>query len=150
MKHLFWAMALLLCVGCGGSDGSDDVYQLGDYYNLNGNVGVVFEISNGGRNGKILSLDETDCNWNDAKQWCQNHGDGWRLPTKDELLAIYNNKLDVNCWLKEYNSGTLKDYYYWSSIEYDSVRAWRVDISDGYTFDYYKYFDYYVRAVYEF
>jgi hypothetical protein len=150
MKHLFWAMALLLCVGCGGSDGSDDVYQLGDYYNLNGNVGVVFEISNGGRNGKILSLDETDCNWNDAKQWCQNHGDGWRLPTKDELLAIYNNKLDVNCWLKEYNSGTLKDYYYWSSIEYDSVRAWRVNISDGHTFDYYKYFDYYVRAVYEF
>ena len=129
--------------------GRDGIYQLGDYYNRNGNKGVVFKISNGGRNGKILSLDETKFNWSDAKQWCRNHGDGWRLPTKDELFAIYTNKLDVNYWLKKYNSGTLKNSAYWSSTEYHG-RAWFVDMRDGDT-------DYdinlgvrYVRAVYEF
>ena len=128
--------------------GRDGIYQLGDYYNRNGNKGVVIEISNGGRNGKILSLNQTYCSWSDAKQWCRDHGDGWRLPTKDELLAIYTNKLDVNYWLKKYKGGTLENsYYYWSSTEYNSDRAWYVDMYSGNTYDYPKYYDGYVRVV---
>ena len=188
MKHLFWAMALLLCVGYSGSNssekeqlaeaeaeaariekerlaeaeaarieksiedglGRDGIYQIGDYYNRNGNKGVVIEISNGGRNGKILSLDETECSWSKAKQWCRNHGDGWRLPTKDELLVIYTNKLDVNYWLKRCNSGILKDSWYWTSTEYNSDYAWLVGMNDGDTSYYAKSYHYYVRAVYEF
>ena len=145
MKHLFWAMALLLCVGYSGSN-SDDIYQLGDYYNRNGNKGVVIEISNGGRNGKILSLDETYCSWRDVEQWCRNHGDGWRLPTKDELLAIYTNKLDVNYWLKKYNSGTLKNSAYWSSSRYHGNVLY-VLMDDGRTTDNFNIRNAYVRAV---
>ena len=44
--------------------GRDGVYQVGDYYNRYGKQGVVFEVWNGGRNGKIVSLDEAH------KQWC--------------------------------------------------------------------------------
>ena len=147
MKHLFWAMALLLCVGCGGSDGSDDVYQLGDYYNRNGNKGVVFEISNGGRNGKILSLDEKmRCKWSDAKQWCRDHGDGWRLPTVGELEAIYRNKRDINYWLTRCKGIELGGGYYWSSTEDSSDYAWGVDL-DGGTYGLNMYGDYSVRAV---
>src|SRR5690606_35212507 len=29
--------------------------------------------------------------WGEAKQECQKMGDGWRLPTIDELFTIYDN-----------------------------------------------------------
>ena len=146
-------MALLLCVGCGGSNGSDDsdgcdsIYQVGDYYNRNGNKGVVFEISNGGRNGKILSLDEKKCNWSDAKQWCRNHGKGWYLPTGYELKEIYRNKRNVNEGLRKYNRKELGDSFYWCSTEYDSYCAWYVTMRDGDTYRTNKDDYYYVRAV---
>lgn len=38
-------------------------YKVGDYYNENGMKGVVFEVWDGGRHGKIVSLDETKAPW---------------------------------------------------------------------------------------
>ena len=38
-------------------------YSIGDYYNENGKRGVVFQIWDGGRHGKIISLDETKAVW---------------------------------------------------------------------------------------
>ena len=38
-------------------------YKIGDYYNVNGKEGVVFEVTDGGRHGKIVSLDETEAQW---------------------------------------------------------------------------------------
>ena len=38
-------------------------YKVGDYYNENGKQGVVFEVWDNGRHGKIVSLDETETQW---------------------------------------------------------------------------------------
>ena len=38
-------------------------YKIGDYYNENGKEGVVFEVSEDGRHGKIVSLDQTKAQW---------------------------------------------------------------------------------------
>ena len=38
-------------------------YKVGDYYNENGKKGIVFEVWDGGRHGKIVSLDETKVKW---------------------------------------------------------------------------------------
>ncbi|MBO5018538.1 MAG: protein kinase [Alistipes sp.] len=38
-------------------------YSIGDYYNENGKRGVVFQVWDGGRHGKIISLDETRAAW---------------------------------------------------------------------------------------
>ena len=38
-------------------------YEVGDYYNENGKEGIVFEVWDGGRHGKIVSLDETRVHW---------------------------------------------------------------------------------------
>ena len=38
-------------------------YAVGDYYNENGKEGIVFEVWDGGRHGKIVSLDETEAAW---------------------------------------------------------------------------------------
>ena len=38
-------------------------YKVGDYYNENGKEGVVFEVWDNGRHGKIVSLDEAFLQW---------------------------------------------------------------------------------------
>ena len=42
---------------------SSKTYKVGDYYNENGKEGIVFEVWDGGRHGKIVSLDETEAAW---------------------------------------------------------------------------------------
>lgn len=49
-----------------------------------------------------------EMNWEDAKKECENLGKGWRLPTKDELNILYQNKDNI---------GGFANYYYWSSTE---------------------------------
>lgn len=47
--------------------------------------------------------------WEDAKKACDSLGDGWRLPTKDELNILYLNRTNLN--------GFKDSYSYWSSTE---------------------------------
>ncbi len=51
---------------------AEPTYQVGDYYNRNGIRGVVFEVSDGGRHGKIVSLDETETYWCTSSQYGKN------------------------------------------------------------------------------
>lgn len=43
--------------------GRNGVYEVGDYYNRDGKEGIVFEVSEDGRHGKIVSLDEEKLEW---------------------------------------------------------------------------------------
>lgn len=43
--------------------GRDGVYKIGDYYNRDGKEGVVFEVADDGRSGKIVSLKEAELKW---------------------------------------------------------------------------------------
>lgn len=45
--------------------GRDGVYRVGDYYNVGGKEGVVIEVRDGGRHGKIVSLREVT-----RRGWC--------------------------------------------------------------------------------
>ena len=45
------------------------IYKIGDYYNKNGKEGVVFEVSDGGRHGKIVSLNQTSTPWDSRVKW---------------------------------------------------------------------------------
>lgn len=56
MKCLLY-VCLAALVGCGTK------YSVGDYYEVEGVRGVVFSVTEGGRHGKILSLDETSLPW---------------------------------------------------------------------------------------
>lgn len=124
--------------------GRDGVYEVGYYYNRDGRQGVVFEVTNGGRSGKIISLDETyDC-WGSAMSWCRGIGDGWYLPSKDELLVVYSNKSLVNKTLIG-KGVTLDSAWYWTSTAKNEIRAWSVSMSDGSTQGEFNYN--YVRAV---
>jgi hypothetical protein len=51
---------------------------------------------------------EFEMNWNDAQNSCIKLGEGWRLPTKNELNEIFKNKLIIGGF-KPKNYWTLTD-----------------------------------------
>lgn len=118
--------------------GRDGVYEVGYYYNRDGKQGVVFEVKDGGRSGKIISLDAIYDRWDDAKSWCSGHGDGWYLPSKGELLVVYSNKSLVNKTLADKGTKLGSDLSYWTSTAYGEYCAWIVYMDNGGTNDNYK------------
>lgn len=57
----------------------------------------------------------------------------WWLPSVGELLMMYANKLKINYALSLINGAQqLDEYWYWSSTENSSQRAWGLYFGDGY------------------
>ena len=63
-----------------------------------------------------------EMSWGDAKAACAKLGEGWRLPTKNELNLLYQNKDKI---------GGFANFIFWSSTEYDDRNAWGQDFRDG-------------------
>jgi len=58
--------------------------------------------------------------WKDSKKWCEEQGEGWRLPTAKELFSAYDNKVDGFVFS-----------YYWSATEYSDTDARYVNFTSG-------------------
>ena len=158
-------------------NGKPAIYAVGDYYNVNGVEGVVFEISDGGRHGKIVSVDQAFLVWGprgvntpadsetngwantdaimrrsdrdsyQAFTWCRDKGPNWYLPAESELLTIYRNKDVINATLRARGYTEISNHWYWSSTEDTEFGAWSVGMRSGYTNVSLKYDGNYVRAV---
>ena len=76
--------------------------------------------------------------WEDAKKVCEDLGDGWRLPTREELHLM---------WLNKDSIGGFAAASYWSSSESYSGNDWYQNFYNGYQYFNYKFFTNYVRAV---
>lgn len=87
---------------------------------------------------EVYPKDLGEHNWEDAKKVCEDLGDGWRLPTREELHLM---------WLNRENIGGFAAAYYWSSSEYGNGLAWYQYFGSGFQFNDDKYGTYYVRAV---
>ena len=61
--------------------------------------------------------------WDEAVEACKNLGDGWRLPTREELYLVELNKRDID--------GFTNDCY-WSSSEHTVNTAWYQDFYSSY------------------
>ena len=89
-------------------------------------------------NGLEVSDNLGRMTWREAKIACKKLGIGWRLPTKDELDMLYENREEI---------GGFAFNYYWSSTEYGSFNAWLQSFPNGFQ-DYFNEVSYfYVRAV---
>ena len=81
-------------------------------------------------------------------KWCADLGEGWYLPSKEELLTIYKNKDKLNLKLTDKLIG-----WYWSSTEdnckdiFGDFCAWSVAMLSGDTYRSIKRSKRYVRAV---
>ena len=67
-------------------------------------------------------------NWHDAKKACETLGDGWRLPTKDELNSSYFSQIGGMAF-NWYWSSTLENYV--RSNEYLYSKAWLQYFGEG-------------------
>ena len=106
MKYAVLFIALLFA-GCG--DGSST-------------VGYEIEIDGG-----TLQVAKEDfpleMNWDNAMKACEELGNGWRLPTKEELVAMHEQ-------LHKQGKGNFQHAYYWSSSKYGLFNAWCVNFGD--------------------
>ena len=88
---------------------------------------------------EVMTEDLGKMTWEDAMKACADLGDGWRLPTKDELNMMYENKDKI---------GGFTNDFYWSSSELDINAAWGQSFSNGFSTNGGKYgSENYVRAV---
>lgn len=106
--------------------------------------------------------------WEEAREACVTLGEGWRLPTLDELKIIFKNRDKIGGFAK-LEPGKLapptgdgsppkkiaaKKPTYWSSTEadvfeeaYAETDAWIQNFDDGKQISYAKSFSNYVRAI---
>ena len=117
-----------------GSCGSNESESATSTVNVDGREVSTIKIGN----LEVMTEDLGVMDWHDAKKACADLGDGWRLPTKDELNILYKNKDKI---------GGFVSNFYWSSTEYGNYGAWVQDCNDGIQLNYYKYNSIYVRAV---
>ena len=132
---------------CAVSDQSSSA-QWGCYGNpISGADGT--DIGTGSQNTLDIEADCTDAGI--AADLCANLSlngfDDWFLPSKDELVEMYNNKAAINTTALANGGAVFADSYYWSSSEYDDNRASAHWFDGGYEGTPDKLNPYYVRAV---
>lgn len=108
-------------------------------------AGILCNVTDTHEIGIMPVESEERLNFDEAQQFCQDTGG--RCPTIDELTGIYLNKDKINAALSAANLPILKEYYYWSSTEYNSNGAWRLYMGNGNRNLNYKDNYYYVRPV---
>ncbi|MEP7164351.1 MAG: DUF1566 domain-containing protein [Ferruginibacter sp.] len=106
--------------------------------------GIIFYLDEEGKCGLIVSkLDLSGtADWDEAVQFCNDYRagdfDDWRLPTKEELNLLYENKSIV---------GNYERFSYWSCTEYAEHFAWFQNFYNGIQDNDFKDNTCYVRAI---
>jgi hypothetical protein len=121
--------------------------------------GIIFEIykgSDGIEHGLIVALTESTAAWDTtgtlvnanrtedgvyntalmtgspAKTYITSLGPGWYLPSIDELGKLYYNRYYAQKGLRTGGNTLLSNTaFYWSSTEYNAIRAYRFDFDSG-------------------
>lgn len=130
----------------------DIKYEVGDYYDDGVKQGVVFEVWDDGKRGKIVSTVQKELTWDDAVVWSESYGDSWRLPSRTELIIIHSHRSEISNTLISNREKSLSGDCYWSSEEYanDMNMAWSVGMTYGREYTRDKSRIYPVQAVCEF
>lgn len=96
---------------------------IGDSYS----DGLVFEIKDDGKAGIVAhQADLGPMTWNEAMQVPETLGEGWRIPSLDELKQMY-----ARIGQGADNAGRFADEFYWSATPFDDNQAMVVRFSDG-------------------
>lgn len=131
MKKLITVLLVIVLGSCGSS--LEPPKSNTDYKNI---IGKPFKIGN-------IEVTEKDfpktMNWEDAKKACESLGNGWRLPNKNELNTLYQNKDKI---------GGFTNDLYWSGTKEEYATPWGQNFGNG-TMYYFneKSYSLYVRAI---
>ncbi len=125
MKYAVLLLALMF-PGCGVGSTTDGAYE-------------TFTIA-----GETMQVAKEDfpsrMKWDDAMSACAGLGNGWRLPSRQEQLVMYQQ-------LQMGGKGNFKEDNYWSSSELNEVDAWCFDFANGQASVNSTYFPRRVRAI---
>ncbi|MFT5382927.1 MAG: hypothetical protein ACI81W_000323 [Saprospiraceae bacterium] len=92
--------------------------------------GIVFSVDGSGQHGMVCQTEDLGIlDWNEAVAACKELGDGWALPTIDQLKLLYIN-------LHKEDLGSFINDYYWSATEWSSKedikdKAWFENFANG-------------------
>lgn len=146
MKTSYSLLVALFALFATMTASAQQPWKVGDYYDVDGKQGVVFDVTPDGQHGKIVCLrDLGNGSWNIAKSWCAKLGTGWYLPSIDELESMYKVKSEINPTLLAV--GDPLESSYWSSTAYGSYSSWIFFMRYGSTSYNRDYTSYCVRAV---
>ena len=131
MKYLYLLIIVTLLGACSANESESESSTV----NLDAREVSTIKIGN----LEVMTEDlERTYTWDDAMKACSVLGDGWRLPTKDELNLLYENKEKI---------GGFTSNVYWSSSVFDfNFAVAQFFLNGGQNFNP-KYSTYYVRAV---
>lgn len=91
--------------------------------------GIIFSLDASGNSGKMATYDdEGPMTWTDAMKIDEKLGDGWRLPTLEEL-ELMRNTIGQGAD----NKGEFSDGLYWSATPFDDYQARLMRFRDGNT-----------------
>ncbi|HIV32680.1 MAG TPA: hypothetical protein H9995_04770 [Candidatus Alistipes excrementigallinarum] len=83
---------------------SKGIYRVGDFYDVDGKRGVVFQIDSTGRHGKILSLREKKCQW-DVNMWIDfpnYYGEATGATSEEDGRSNWNKIVKISGWRDKY------------------------------------------------
>ncbi len=112
--------------------------------------GMIFAIDHDKKSGMVAHLENMGpMPWKEAIKIDQKLGEGWRLPTLDELALMYRTVGQGAS-----NKGRFVDELYWSATPFDSNQARLLRFSDGNTSFHYnkngEFRKFWVRAIRDF
>ena len=124
-------LLILIVALCATFTLSAQTYKVGDIYDVNGKRGVVFEVSEDGKHGKIIAADiiSEKMTWGKAMEWGKQLKDGWYVPSIEEmnvLLSVRDALLDNISFSKRSYSG-----YHWTTTEFNADCAWMISINSN-------------------
>jgi hypothetical protein len=70
--------------------------------------------------------------WDEADAYAKSLGNGWRLPTREELLLMYEKRNEIGGFETEYRVSD-NGHWYWSCTEHRTDRSdvYNVQFTDG-------------------
>jgi len=150
--------------------GGGGTRYLGEEY-LGGIIFYLYTDATGTQKGLVVSKTETTTQWQSAtsttgatrtedgeyntanminspaKNWVENLGVDWYLPSVDELSFLWQNRFHVNKTSRAIGSTLLNIVPYWSSTEGSASDVYVFDFYSGYPYYSDKTWDFKVRAV---
>lgn len=107
---------------------TENTYKVGDIYYATDKttpLGIVYQVTENGAHGKVLSIKESNNSWEEAGKWCNAIGPAWLIPTEKEWQDIASLKVMLNTTLSSKAYPPLSfNANYWSSTEgNDSTEA---------------------------
>lgn len=135
-QTLLMATVLVLSNSCSGAKPEDRKYSVGDLYDYNGVKGIVYKITDDGRHGMIVSLEEADLlRWSTISMYWPNAydmNDGSK--NREAVMSyVFGEPLEDGTTFDEYeekgeNWTTLSPLFNWCEMELhtDSGNGWYI------------------------